>query len=357
MTIKVLILVCLGISVFEILPESIVIDLNREDKLNLSDIEEKTTVVSLTDIEIKNPGAAKVFLIDENIFILQRFQEYGVHYSNVSRFDLSGNFKGLLVTKDPETGESLNITEMYYNNTDKSVFLVFSSGYGIYDKSGNFISYHKFKWANGDNYILASDMLIFKGQIWFEEITRNTKSINVNFVHADLHFQNKETVKQLASFNSDYKGELPSLYLSTQSNELYVSFQSDNVIYRVNQRELTPFIRFEFKDRSMIKSEITLNQKMVGKYVKNGYWHNFTEYDFLYDKENRKSYNIKYLHNSDMIFTSGITDDIYNTGYFKFNPTNREDYIYFLKNRAELKDSKLFDPKKSGQILFLVKLK
>lgn len=357
MTMKIFILIFLGISISEIVPEKIVIDLNRVDKLSLSEIEEKTTVVSLNDIEIKNPDAVKVFLIDENIFILQRYQEDGIHYSNVSRFDLSGNFKGLLETKDPASGESLNITDMYYNNADKSIFLIFQSGYGFFDKSGNYISYHKIKWQDSNNAILHPFMLIFNKQIWFEEISRSNRGINVNFVHTDLNFKSKETVKLLKSYKSDFTGILPKISLSSLNNELYVSFYSDNVIYRVTQKELTPVIRFEIKDPSLSKTEVVLSQQMVGRHVKNGYWINSTEYDFLYNTESKKSYNIKYLHNSDMVYTSGIKDDIYNTGYFKFNLTNSEDYIYFFKFPAELKSSKLNNPKQTNTILFLVKLK
>jgi hypothetical protein len=335
----------------------IVIDINKTDQLNLSEIAEKVSVIPLKISVFRNPDAAKVYLINEYIFILQRYQEEGTLCSDFSIFDLAGNIKRTLEVKDPESNELLIITDMQYDDTNKSIFLVFSSGYGICDNTGNLISYHKYNWANGDNYILTPFMFIFKEQLWFEEISRTNKAININLVHTDLNFQKKEIIKNLRSYPPDYKGVLPVLNLSARNNELYVSFKTDNLIYKVNEGALLPVYKFEVKDRSASKPEITPDQKMFGKYIINRYWYNFIEYDFIYNSESNESYNIKYLHNQDMVNISGIKDDKYNTGYFKFNPTNQKDYIYFLKNPTELKGSKLNDPKQSHPILFLVKLK
>lgn len=354
---KTMFLFYLCISLLDTMPKKVVIEMAKIDQVNVSEISDQITVVRLKNIELKNPGSEKIFLINEKIFIFQRYMEEGKFCSYVYRFDNDGNYKGKLDTKDPATNEELIILDMLYDDNSNFIFLVFSKGYGEFDLNGNRVSYNNYNWQDDNRAILTPFMFIFKGQLWFEEIARNKESKDIRLVHTDLSFQSKEILKRLKSYPSDYKGVLPSINLSSCNNELYVSFNTDNIIYSVNKGALSPVFKFEVKNRSASESAITLNQKMVGKYVKNGYWNNSIEYDFLYNTEINKSYNIKYLRDQDMVYVSGIKDDKYNTGYFKFNPTNQEDYIYFIKNPAQLKESILYDPKQSDPMLFLVKLK
>ena len=314
------------------LPEKLFVDVSKTDQINASEIVDNIITVPLKDIDIKNIGAEKVFLINDYIFILQRFKEKEIYSSHVIMFDIKGNYKGKLETRDLSSKEQLNIIDMLYDDINNSILRVYSNGYGKFDSSGKLLSYNKYNWKEKGSNILTPFMFIFKGQIWFEEISKNNDAVSLKLIHANLNFQGKEIIKTLKSYPSTFTGVFPNLSLSSNKNELFVSFTTDNIIYKVDKGLLTPVFELEIKGGSKSVPDVMSKQELIGKYIKDGYWSSGIEYDFLYNTENRKSYNIKYNRNSDGVYISGITDDYYNTGYFKFNPTNRADYIYFIKN-------------------------
>ena len=119
---------------------------------------------------------------------------------------------------------------------------------------------------------------------------------------------------------------------SIKANKLFVSLGIDNTIYKVDQNIITPSYKIEFKNSSPSGFELygAPKQIIMGHYIKYGYRLKMVSYDFLYNTITGKSYNIKYLKESNTCIF-GIKDDVFNTGFFELNPTNDENYVFFFK--------------------------
>jgi hypothetical protein len=337
-------------------PDKIVVDVKRTDQLNVSEIAEKVFPIPLRIKDFKSSGIQKVYLIDENIFILQLYTESQIRYSHVYIFDILGNYKGEIVVKDPDSKEPLHIFDMLYDDANKHILLSYSDGYRIFDNNGNLLSHSKRE-------KFTKCEFLFKGFLWSVDNSQRHGIADYSLVNTNLNGQNKDTINSL-------KTEFPSLMaekdvgvyaspcFSVHNNELFVSFGIENAIYKVNQHSLTQVYSFEFKNRTASSWDIfgATAQVIINRFVKYGYRMKGKSYDFLYDTKTKISYNFRYHWNNDGV-TPGIKDDICNTGFFNINITNNEDYIFFFKPPEDLKGSNFNDPQKISPIVFLVKLK
>src|SRR5690606_30832087 len=114
-------------------------------------------------------------------------------------------------------------------------------------------------------------------------------------------------------------------HFSTQKDKLFVSFGTDHTIYEVNKEKLTPVCSDEFTNLPKSDINLELTQSIIGKYIQNSYWLNWISYDHLINSETGKSFNIKYQYEK-YKFVCGVRDDLNNTGFFKINQTNIDDY-------------------------------
>lgn len=338
-----------------VVPNTIIIDVTRSDKLSLSEITEKVTPIPLKGHSITPKGIQKVFIIEGNIYVLQRYKELEISYSHLFKYNISGNYKGEIEVKDPASKEKIEILDMQYDDMNKRIFLLGLDGYGIFDNAGNFLSYSKRARTEFE--------FLFKKHFWSVAYSHKNGIGDYSLVHTDLDGQNKDTIKSIKykfpAFLVNNKVFLfAAPHFSVLKNELYVSFGIDNTIYKVDQQSLTPVHRLEFKNRPPSDTDILLTpgQLIFSRYVKCGYFMKGSSYYLLYDKKNGKSYNIKYAQENNKQ-PAGIEDDIFHTGYLNIVPTNVEDYVFFFRKREDLKGNKMFDPKNIDPTIFLVKLK
>lgn len=329
--------------------DTIVIDANRLDQLNISEIAQKVIAIPVKISNFKSIGIEKIFLVDENLFILQRYLDQGTRIiiSHVYRFDISGNYGGELVAIDPVSKNPIEIIDIQYDDTNKCIIISYSDGYRVFDHNGKLLTY-----CNG---IQSQYKFLFKGHFWSVDHSFANGYADYSLVYSDLNGQNKDTIRRLKIKSIGFN-TFPDF--SIHNNELYFSFGVDNSIYKVNKLLLLPAYNFVFKNRPFQSTDVfgAPHQLVFSHFIKFGYRIGFVPYDFLFDTNSRKSYNIRYQIDHNEII-SGIKDDIYFTGYFDIKPTNIEDYIYFFKKSENLIGSKISETEKKYPTIFLVKLK
>jgi hypothetical protein len=337
------------------IPEKIVIDINKSDNLDVSKIAEKIIVVPLKKDGIIPIGIVSINLIGNNLYVFQRYKEKEstTIQTNVNIFDLSGNYKGELIVKDPLSEKPLEIINMQCDEYNNRLFLSYRDGYRVFDSDGNFL-YFKEK-------VLLK--FFYKGLFWSVENSHKGEIADYSLVTTDLDGFKKDTVKSIKTklpSNLVEAGVIPYTLpsFSIHSGELYISFGIDNTIYHVNQKTLIPVYRFEFKNRPRSEYDIfgAPSQLIFGRYIKYGIRINGKQGDAFYDIKDKKSLYIKYLGNPNDL-DSGINDDINNTGYFQINLTNNENYIYFVKGKHAFKGGEINEKNKLNVVVFLVKLK
>jgi len=333
--------------------EKIVIDVNKSDNLNLSTIAGNIVIVPLKKDNIISVGIQKIFLMDRNVYVFQRYKEKEseIMHSNVYIFDLSGNYKAELVAKDPNSKKPPDITDMLCDESNNRVFLSYDDGYRVFDNNGNFLFFKK-------NVQLKFP---FKNLFWSVEHSNKGDIGYYNLVTTDLNGLKKDTVKTVKTkLTSSVVRAFTMPSFSIHEGELYISFGFDNTIYHIKQKTLTPAYSFEFKNRPVSQYDVfgAPSQLVFSRFVKYGIKINGVQGDVLFDTRDNKSLFIKYSGAQNEL-DSGVHDDIYNTGYFKLNLTNKEDYIYFFREKDQIKTgelNKLYDSKTSLMV-FLVKLK
>jgi hypothetical protein len=340
-------------SLFYMENNKIIIDVAKTDKVNLSKIAEKVWVVPLaTGDEIVD--IYKVFLIDNLVYVLEGDPRKETMAQRVLKFDIMGRFLGLFGIKDPITGEYITTRDMWYDRMTGLIYLNNSDGYRVYDKNGNL----------QDFVPNAQAKFIFNKSFWFHSSSVNDGIGNISLVKRDFKSQKSDTIENFKFempeiFNSMGVGVFPPMGLSIRKDELFVSLGTDNTIYKEHNNKLVPAYKFEYINGIPTFFDILRAPRnlLIGHFIKCGYGIKGLSYDFLYDTRSGVSYNIRYTHDNLNRLVSGIKDDINLTGYFRINPTNQENYIYFFKRHEDIKGCKLYDPNQINHLLFLVKLK
>ena len=90
--------------------------------------------------------------------------------------------------------------------SDSSIFLVTSTGYGVFDCNGKRLSYNYFNWKFDNSYIMNQLLYIFHGRIWFEEFTKVEKGIEIKIVQSDMNLKDQKIVKRFTVDPSKTKG-------------------------------------------------------------------------------------------------------------------------------------------------------
>ncbi|HPF02983.1 MAG TPA: 6-bladed beta-propeller [Bacteroidales bacterium] len=347
------------LSVFIILqgigPKKIIIDVERQDRLKISELADTVIAICLKTDEFVFHNIDKVFLADNNILLFELYQENGFVYSRVMKFDFSGNYLGQIGERDLKSKEFLRIYDMKYDNTTGVIYLVYQDGNRAYEKNGQLLTFYN---ANGRKPgVRAVQEYIYRNQIWGTTYSHKDGITSNNFICMDLNGKNQVLLKNFISeTNMSSSAVFYLANLSTYKNELFISVGLDRTLYMVNQKKLVPTYSIEFKNLPASSINLGLNQLMTGKYFRNNYWIGNDSFDFLYNIETGKSYNIKYHYQNNEL-TSGLEDDFYNTGFLSINQTNREDYFYFIKQPSVIEGSELSKPEKKNPIIFLVKLR
>lgn len=335
--------------------KTIIIDVAKTDKVNISEIAEIVQIIPLsTGDEIST--IFKVFLIDDLIYVLEGDSRKGSFAQRVLKFDVKGRYFGLFGMNDPTSGAYITTYDMFFDRNSGLIYLNNSDGYRIYDKDGNLMDFVPD----------AQARFIYNNYFWFfsHQYNKDEGIGNINLIKTDLKAQNSETIGSFKFempeiFKSMGVGVFPPGGLSIRNDELFISFGIDNVIYRVIKNELVPAFKFEFINGTptFLDMGIAPRNLLMGNFIRFGYGIKGLSYEFLYDTRSGMANNIRYARNNSNRFILGIKDDMYQTGFFQIKPTNMDNHVFFVKRPEDLKGSKLYDPNQKNPLLFLVKLK
>lgn len=337
------------------LPQRIIIKVDQNDQVNLSDLVDEVIVVPLKSKEYNLNSIDKIFIIDNSIFILNIYEDNGKVYSFVLKFDMSGDLVENIGVRKPDSKEFARIYDMKYDITDKSLYLLYQDGYRKYGNNNDILYFSEGSEISPGT--RAVQEFIFQNSTWRPEYSFNNNEIDISIIRSDLNNDSRRVIRGI-KFESitGRPSTIGIAHFSAQKDKLFVSFGTDRTIYEVNKEKLTPVYRAEFTDLPKSDINLEVTQSIIGKYIQNSYWLNWISYDHIFNSETGKSFNIKYQTEKGKI-VSGVRDDLYNTGFFKISHTNIDDYIYFIRKQEELKGINSGSSKQNDPVLFLIKLK
>jgi hypothetical protein len=346
---------------FQNQPKRLIIDISQVYQLELSSIATKVIPIPLKTSKFSFTNIEKVFLINDNIIYVLNISEInGTLFSQVLKFDLGGNLLAQIGEKDQKSHEFLRVYDMKFDKVTSLLHLVYSDCNRVYDVDGNLKNLYK-REDKSPGFRTVHE-IVHKGKIWRSEIYYRDGLAFYDIVQSDLNGQNLNKLKtfKFKISRSDLKSgteRYDRVHFSIHENEMYLSCGVDNTIYKIINNKLIPEYIVEFRNQAQPTDYFysASKQVIIGRYIINEYTYNWMQYDFIYDCETSKTYNMKF-HPKIGIISSGIIDDLFYTGSFDLNQTNLEDYIYFTKKTEEIRGINIYDPKQAKTIIFLVKL-
>jgi hypothetical protein len=345
---------------FQNQPKRVIIDISQVYQMELSSISHKVIPIPLKTSKFSFTNIEKVFLINDNIYVLNISEKNGILLSQVLKFDLGGNFQKQIGEKDKKSHEFLRVYDMKFDKGTYLFHLVYSDCNRVYDVDGNLKDVYKREDKSPE--VRKFQESVHKGKILRAEINYSDGLASYDIVQSDLNGQNVNKIKTL-KFKISYRDlnlRIKShnlIHFSIHENEVYLSCGIDNTIYKIINNKLIPEYIVEFRNQARPTDFFykASKQTLIGRYILNEYTHNWMQYDFIYDCITSMTYSMKF-HPDLGIVNPGIIDNLFNTGYFDLNQTNLEDYIYFIKKTEEIRGIKIYDPKQANTIIFLVKL-
>lgn len=346
---------------FQNQPKRLIIDISQVYQLELSSISNKVIPIPLKTTKISFPNIEKVFLINDNIYVLNTSEINGTLFSQVLKFDLGGDLLTQIGEKDQKSHEFLRVYDMKFDKGTSLLHLVYSDCNRVYDVDGNLKDV--FKREDKSPEFRKFQEIVHKGKIWRAEIYYSDGLVSYDIVQSDLNGQNVNKIKTLRFKISQRDlnlgiGSNHLVHFSIHENEVYLSCGIDNTIYKIINNKLIPEYIVEFRNQAHPTDYIyrASKQIIIGRYILNEYTNNWMQYDFIYDCITDMTYSMKF-HPEIGIVSPGIIDDLFYTGYFDLNQTNIEDYIYFIKKTEEIRGINIYNPKQANTIIFIVKLK
>ena len=167
------------------------------------------------------------------------------------------------------------------------------------------------------------------------------------------HFiENEKSADQPVAFNTrpasfSFRGQTP-----------IVSFGLDNTLYQIQDKKITPIIKFTI-DPAPVHALDKYGyqfQGFIGNYLCIHYLRNIQQYLYFKNMRTGKVFQTMFSIKDGKV-SDGIKDDILHTGTCKITPLNRPDYFYFVKKREELQGNTELLKENANHTIFFVKLK
>ena len=136
--------------------------------------------------------------------------------------------------------------------------------------------------------------------------------------------------------------------LSLYNDEVVVSLNRDNSLYKIQKDKVTPFIRWNISTPANSYDFPLSAHGYSGNYLFINYRRNNIFFTYMENTKTGKTYNI-----------SNLTDDVYQTnGNCLIKSMQQEGYFYFRKESSEIKGNSVGSiPLKNGPVIFIVKSK
>ena len=122
---------------FQNQPKRLIIDIAQVYQLELSSIAIKVIPILLKTRKYSFTNIEKVFLINDNIYVLNTSEINGTLFSQVLKFDLGGNLVAQIGEKDQNSHEFLRVYDMKFDKGTSLLHLVYSDCNRAYDVDGN----------------------------------------------------------------------------------------------------------------------------------------------------------------------------------------------------------------------------
>ena len=229
----------------------------------------------------------------------------------------------------------------------------------LYVPVGNKIKCYDFSGNYKREYSLNSSSLYclcHKGILWIQshQFQPDKSSINIlNKVNLStgeiitLPFEVKYDPVQIE--NGPLMGIGAISCLSLYNDEVVISFDRDNTLYRIQQDKITPFVHWNISppaqshDILPMKAHGFIGENLFVNYRRRGLF-----YIYLENLKTGKKHNI-----------SNMVDDIFHTnGNCGIKSMNQEGYFYFYKERGDIKGNNVGNiPLKNGPVIFISKTK
>lgn len=322
-------------------PHKIFIDLNRNDNLALSEISEDVKIVSLESAGFKIRHIFYTLLIGDTLFIVEGDASEMLSPRWMHMFSINGEYLGEFA-KATLSGKYFSVQG--YDKKKQQFFIDQMNGYRVFNKYGLLV----------DSKPGVRAREFHKGLIW--RTKPNFPQRELSLVQYDLDGQNPHI--RLSLKVEEQVKMMPTACISTIDDDIYVSYRIDRKIYKLVDKNFTPFLIYEFKNDTPTYNDLSFGSVVLNKsYIKIGYRYNLAYYDYFIFKNTEVTRNIKYRTNKQGKLLSGILDDVYNTGYLDMRYAYGEETFCLVRKPEDIKAAKIDEKHRVNPVILIIKLK
>ncbi|MCE7054338.1 hypothetical protein LZF95_06605 [Algoriphagus sp. AGSA1] len=308
-------------------PKEIVVEHLYLDRINATAIADQVQTFDLKKDYIN----IRHMVISKDSYLISPGEEKSKGFAtSIAKLDKSGNY----INEIYRSKEGSLIQDIAYDPSKNTVFVAHNDRIITINLTNNSIikevkfdkSIHGAKIFNNKLY-LASLATSDKSKSYFLE-SYDPSSLKLIKIEKEMRYK-AENNKYF------YASRFPTL--STSNNNLLLSMGEVNEIYSSNDGFQDPTISFKniYKNRPTDGDIIfSLRQGMVGKFVTTGFRYRNNQYVYFYDQKT----NQQFLSKTGI--SSGVYDDVTNSGYYTPFFTNSNDYMFSYK-RHNSNDQKI----------------
>lgn len=316
-------------------PKEIVVEHVYLDRINATAIADQVQTFDLKQDYIN----IRHMVISKDFYLISPGEEKSKGFAtSIAKLDKSGKF----INEVYRSKEGSLIQDVAYDPSKDIVFVAHNNRIISINLTNNSIiqevkfdkSIHGAKIFNNKLYV-ASLASSEKSKSYFLE---SYDPSNLKLVKLEKEMKYKAENNKSFAFS-----RYPTL--STNDNNLLLSMGEVNEIYSSNDGFLNPVIRFKniYKNRPADGDIIfSLRQGLVGKFATTGFRYRNNQHVYFYDLKTNKQYLSK---TGD---SSGVYDDVTDSGYYVPFLTNSNEYLFSYKRHSS-------NDQKISVILFKIK--
>ena len=315
-------------------PKEIVVEHVYLDRINASEIADQIQSFDLKKDYIN----IRHMVIGKDFYLISPGEEESKGFAtSIAKLDKSGKF----INEIYRSKEGGIIQDLSYDSSNNTLYVAHNNRIVTINLTDNSVG----KVVKFDKSIHGAK--IFNNKLYVASLltSNNSKSYLLEtYDPSNLKLlKTEKEMKYKVGNNISFASRYPSL--STSNNNLLISMGEVNEIYSSYDGFKDPVINFKniYKNRPSDGQIIfSLRQGMVGKFATTGFSYRNNWYVYFYDLKTNKQYLSK---TGD---SSGIYDDLNNSGYYLPHFTNLNEYMFSFKRTASN------DPKISV-VLFKIK--
>lgn len=329
--------------------DTITIDTDAAKTINLSEVTNSLNSVPLSETGFALGPIKDVYFINDKLYVLECKTPEEFFYARVLVFDKKGKYLGPLDSTSGLT--TWDVSYMSYDTQSKRIYTYCKDGYREYDYEGNLKQFFK-----GENIIAVYDNLV-----WYQANETKAGKSEVRLLKSTKDNSDTVTLKR-------FQFTLPQLYLNANvlmypniwveknGKIIYIASPTLNKIFEYHNGLLELKWQIIFKNTTTLTFADTIKTSFgfIDDAILINYFRGRTSYDYIFSPQTEKHFNIQYQWNRQGKLTSGLNDDILQTGLFKIRLS--QGVPYFIKQTAELKGSTIYSKQQVNPIVFFFSL-